>query len=216
MTERPVFVPIAVGTQLVQEIPVDFQWNRGMAISQKKKNVAALHAAAASKGLTPLLEVSSKSDHEVGRRLSAFSLKVTLNGIETTVESAFQGSKIFENGGPFSDLYSAPSRDARKDPRLQSSGRLLGFRVDKQDFPLSPTTAFYDWLYLNALTPHRAWLVRLQQFAGFTDIEFNPGRSLNCQARSCATFVALEKRGLLDKAMSSFNEFTDLLKASAI
>jgi Aldo/keto reductase family len=33
---------------------------------------------------------------------------------------------------------------------------------------------------------HREWLERLYRYAGFTDIEFNPSKSINCQARSCA------------------------------
>jgi hypothetical protein len=75
---------------------------------------------------------------------------------------------------------------------------------------------FYDWLYFKALFPHRVWLQRLQQCAGFTDIEFNPARWLNCQARSCATFISLQKRDLLDQAMSSFESFRSLMQASAI
>jgi hypothetical protein len=101
------------------------------------------------------------------------------------LECAFQGSKIFERGGPYTDLYAADVRDAKRDPRLHSSGRLVGFNFENLCFPLEPKTAFYDWLYLNALLPHRDWLTRLRRFVGFTDIEFNPARSINCQARSC-------------------------------
>jgi len=70
---------------------------------------------------------------------------------------------------------------------------------------------FYDWLYLNAIFPHREWLKRLHQYAGFTDIEFNPGRSINCQARSCALFVTLMKKDILECALGSPESFIDLL-----
>ena len=216
MAERLIFVPIEKGSRLVDEIPLAFTWNPGMAPSQKKKNVAALHKTAATKGLTPLLEISSKSDDEVGQRLSAFSLSIEINGKKTTIESAYQGSKIFEHGGPYYELYGADSRTAKKDSRLRESGRLIGFRFQGRDYPLSPTTAFYDWLYVNALYPHREWLKRLHAYAGFTDIEFNPERSLNCQARSFATFIALEKRGLLKKTIQSFDTFRSLLQGAAI
>jgi hypothetical protein len=69
--------------------------------------------------------------------------------------------------------------------------------------PVEPRTTFYDWLYINAIYPHREWLVRLNRYAGFTDIEFNPERSVNCQARSCALFVSLMAKGLLDTAVES-------------
>ena len=187
-----------------------------MAPSQKKKNVVALHEAAKKRGLTPLLEISSKSEREVGRKLSAFSLELDIGDAQITIESAFQGSKVFERGGPYTDLFLASSRDAKGDSRLRESGNLIGFHYLGRDFPLSPTTAFYDWLYLNALYPHRDWLKRVQKCIGFTDIEFNPERSLNCQARSFATFVALEKRGKLDLAMKSFENFKGLLETAAV
>lgn len=216
MAERPVFVPATEGARLVHEVMVSFKWHAGMAPSQKKKNVAALHSAAAIRGITPLLEISSKSDLELGRRLSAFSLKLKTDLGETTIESAFQGSKVFERGGPFTDLYRASSRDAKRDPRLAESGHLVGFRFDGTDFPLSPSTVFYDWLYLIALWPHREWLKRLASYAGFTDIEFNPSRSINCQARSCAAFVALERRGTLDDAVASFESYRARLQMANI
>lgn len=216
MAQRPVFLPAKEGSRLVDEVPITFDWNPGMAPSQKKKNVIALHEAAEKEGLSPLLEISSKSEREVGRKLSAFSLEIDVGETRTTIECAFQGSKVFERGGPYSDLFLASSRDAKKDPRLKESGRLIGFHYLGQDFPLSPTTAFYDWLYLNALYPHRGWLKRVQKCVGFTDIEFNPDRSLNCQARSFATFVALEKRNALDAAMTSFHNFKSLLEVAAV
>jgi hypothetical protein len=216
MAERPVFVPAITGTQLVQEVPIRFSWHAGLAPSQKKKNVFELHHAAEVRGLTPLLEISSKSEREVGQKLSAFYLKLETEGKQTTVECVFQGSKVFEHGGPYTDLYFKDSREAKRDQRLKTSGRLIGFEFEGKRFPTSPTTAFYDWLYFRALYPHREWLTRLQQCAGFTDIEFNPERSLNCQARSCAMFVALQKRNLLDKAMSSFDNFRTLLQSAGL
>jgi len=216
MAKRPVFMPLNQGPALVDEVPVEFSWNPGMAAVQKKKNVIALHGRAAERGMTPLLEISSKSEREVGRKLSAFHLKMHVDGRETTLECVFQGSKVFEHGGPYTDLYWVDSRDAKRDPRLRDSGNLTSFRFDGREFPLSPPTAFYDWLYLRALFPHREWLKRLDQCAGFTDIEFNPERSINCQARSCATFVALEHRGKLDVAVSSFSDFRSILSATSV
>lgn len=214
MAERPVFVPSTKGSRLVIEVPIEFPWHAGMAPSQKKKNVLELHQAARSRGLLKLLEVSSKSEVEIGRRLSAFHQKVLVKGRLFPLESVFQSSKEFDLGGPYLDLLDADPRDAKKDSRLKESGKLRKFSFNGKDFPLSPPTVFYDWLYFSAIFPEREWLRRLEQLDGFTDIEFNPARSVNCQARSCALFVSLEKRGLLDEAMSSFASFLSIQKAA--
>lgn len=187
-----------------------FTWHPGMAPIQKQRNVIALHEAAASRGMHHLLEISSKSDREIGRRLSAFHQKLCRAGRVINLESVYQASKVFKDGGPYLDLLEVSPREAKRDPRLRESGPLIRFEMGGQSFPLTPPTVFYDWLYANALFPEREWLRRLAKLDGFTDIEFNPERSLNCQARSCATFVALEERGLLDDAMSSFESFRHL------
>ena len=211
MASRPEFVPRPSGAHLTDDPLIDFAWNSGFAPSQKRKNVIALHSAAAQRGLAPLLEVSSKSQSEFGLSLSAFTLKFSADGIPTTVESAYQGSKVFERGGPYVDLYALEPRDARKDERLKNSGRLVAFQFEHKDYPLSPATAFYDWLYMNALYRVPSLRTELPAFAGFTDIEFNPDRQLNCQARSCATFVSLIWRGEVDDSIESFEHFRGLL-----
>lgn len=216
MAERPVFIPHKSGSIFVETVLVDFVWHPGMAPSQKRKNVVELHKAASERGMKPLLETSSKSPREAGRRLSAFHLAFELGDTVSTVESVFQGSKVFENGGPYLDLYDLPSREAKLDERLQTSGKLVAFEFDGRRYPLSPPTAFYDWLYIRALYPHRKWLERLSGYRGFTDIEFNPARSINCQARACAVFVALAARGYLELAVSSFDELVEVESAAGL
>ena len=210
MAERPVFVPSPDVPGFVEVVSLSIPWSSGFALVQKQKNIAALHAAAAD--LSPILEVSTKSNEKLGRHLSAFHLKIRAAEREMPVESAFQGSKVFERGGPFIDLYGVDARTAKRDLRLQESGRLIAFDFDGFRFPLEPRTVFYDWLYVNAIFKHREWLKsRLPQYAGFTDIEFNPARSINCQARSCALFVALMSKELLDVAVRAPQAFIELM-----
>jgi len=178
-----------------------------MAPSQKKKNIAALHKNAAENGFQNLLEVSSKSERQIGRALSAFALTLDVGGEKTTIECAFQASKVFEHGGPYTDLLLSTSKEAKSDPRLRSSGRLLGFELDGERYPLFPPSIFYDWLYINALHRHIEWHSELLQSSGFTDIEFNPAKSINCQARSVAAFVALAKREEVGNSLDSFSIF---------
>lgn len=209
MASRPVFIPSANGPLLVSEPAVEFEWAPGMALSQARKRVHALHAAAAKKlELRRVLEISSKSLDGLGVSLSAFNLRISCpDGVVTTVECAYQSAKRFELGGPFRDLRTGSASDARGDSRLRSSGRLVGFSDPAGDWGLKPDTAFYDWLYLTALqqSPHLS--DQLLEFDGFTDIAFNPEKSLSCQARSAALFVALTRRGTLRTAMSGKEAF---------
>jgi len=69
--------------------------------------------------------------------------------------------------------------------------------------------------YINAIYPHREWLQRLHRYAAFSDIEFNPERSVNCQARSCALFVSLMTKSVLDVAVESPQAFIATLVAHA-
>jgi len=158
-------------------------------------------------GINKVLEVSSKSREKLGVALSAFNLSFTTVKYNRTlsVECAYQGSKVFENGGPYIDIFGMTSRKARKDERL--SGRLTGFRFFDTDWGLDPQTAFYDWLYINALKKQPSVTEQLLSYSAFTDIEFNPKRSINCQAYSVALFISLYQRNLLKEATSSKDAF---------
>lgn len=212
MASRPVFIAKGDPAHLVSELSFEFPWNSGFAPTQKKKNVAALHEAAAKRGMSPLLEVSTKSDHKLGQRLSAFNLKIKTEIGEISVESAYQGSKVFKNGGPYNDIYKIDSWAAKKDQRIKESGPIIEFNYFGQRWPTVPKTAFYDWLYLSALEPHQEFLTKhLFKFEGFTDIEFNPERSINCQARTCALLVSLLKMGVLNDALRSQSDFIAMI-----
>ena len=217
MAKRPIFIPFTEGCRLVREVTVEFGWNPGYAPVQKKKNISALHEEAAMKGYAPLLEVSTKSDDEIGRRLSAFNMTVELDdGSRIPLECAFQGSKVFEKGGAYTDLYQRTGREAKTDDRLRSSGGVTGFRFERIEFPSEPKTAFYDWLYVRSLASlEEDVLGELDRFAGFTDIEFNPESSINCQARSCALFVALCRKGLLEAAITSPARFIETVSSDS-
>src|SRR6266545_2909145 len=106
MTQRPVFVPDIDGPPYVQEVWLEFQWFPGFARSQARKSIASLQEAARQRSLAPVLEVSSKSEDPLGVSLSAFNLTLRIGGSRRmSVESAYQGSKVFEKGGPFHELY---------------------------------------------------------------------------------------------------------------
>jgi hypothetical protein len=207
MARRPIFRPVLSGHPFVEEVVVDFDWYPGFAKSQAQKSIASLHEAARGRGLSPVLEISSKSDAPLGEALSAFNLKFQHQGRTMSVEGAFQGSKVFEHGGPFHDLYCRTSRDAKADERIRSSGQLVGFNLFGDEWPTEPLTCFYDWLYISAVIQHPEAAREVTQFSAFTDIAFNPEKSFSCQARSAALFVALSKQGLLARATQSKAEY---------
>lgn len=209
MANRPVFIPRLSSLQLVEEVSVEFKWHAGMAASQKQKSVDELHhSARAALGLAGILEVSTKSKESLGRALSAFNLEMQgCEGGQISVEVTYQASKVFEMGGPFIDLLDRNSYEAKSDERLKNSGQLLHFSNRGDFWPLQPPTAFYDWLYISALVSNTALSNAVKEWDAFTDIEFNPKRSLNCQARSVALFCSLNKRGLLVDALKSPDGF---------
>lgn len=201
MAQRPIFIPHLNGSLLVRTISVTFDWFPGLSVSQKQRSIESLHAAARQlPGVDNVLEVSSKSKERLGNALSAFNLTLP-NSVQPgglSVECAFQGSKVFEQGGPYSDIYGMSSREAKRDNRLRTSGRLTGFRFLGLDWPLEPQTAFYDWLYISALGQDAVLTERLADYSAFTDIEFNPEKSINCQAYAVALYVSLRRRGILE------------------
>lgn len=219
MAARPLFIPSTNGDTLVRTTHVEFQWFPGLAASQKQKSVDSLHSIARQlSGVRSVLEVSSKSRDPLGIALSAFNLSITTVKLGRTfsVECAFQGSKVFEQGGPYLDIFGKTSREAKKDERLRSSGRLTGFSFFGVAWGLEPQTAFYDWLYINALKKKPDLAEQALNYSAFTDIEFNPERSINCQAYSLALFISLHQRGLLDKATSSKEDFLRVVCSAAI
>lgn len=208
LATRPLFAPALDGKDLVRRVDLSFTWHAGLAVTQKQKSIKSLHEAAGIKGFSNVLEISSKSENPLGVQLSAFNLRLRLaTSRQVSVENAYQAGKCFEKGGPFLDLLGKSAREAKQDPRLTASGNLLAFELNGERWPLIPVTAFYDWLYLSALRQSPALSEQLVAFNGFTDIEFNPERSLNCQAASAALFVSLVRRGELDATMGSREAF---------
>lgn len=180
MAERPAFF-IRQG-KVVSEV-YSFEWFSGFAVSQKQKSIASLHNAIikADKSAKPL-EISTKSKETIGIKLSAFNLKLN----NYTLENVFQSAKVFERGGPYLDLLDVLPKEAKRDERLRNSGSLRAFRYQNEDFPLIPKTVFYDFIYITAIK--KSFLTdeinAISNYNYFTDIEFNPAKSLNTQART--------------------------------
>lgn len=212
MAKRPIFITTDTQPYYAEKL-IEFQFHSGFADVQKKKSVKSLHEAFLHEfPSSNIIEISSRSEDEIGIKLSAFNLMIERkNENKFSVEAAFQSSKVFENGGPYKDILKKTSREAKKDVRLKNSGRLLYFEYFGRKFELTPNTYFYNWLYINALSMHQELTEKLKSYDAFTDIEFNPDKSINCQARAVALYVSLEKRGLLWKALQTKETFLEVV-----
>jgi len=176
MANRPVYVPLNQ-PPFYREVTVEFVYNAGFAVCQKRKNIEAIHNVFLQQfPHSEILEISSKSLQPLGVSLSAFSLmkQIPSLGHAVPVESAYHGAKKFAQGGPYTDLYHVLPREAKRDARLNTSGPMCAFRFEGVDYPLEPKHAFYNWLYIQALRENRALAEQVLAYDAFTDIEFSP------------------------------------------
>lgn len=195
----------------VELVAVEFQYFNGFSLAQKQRCIDSLHASFLD--MQPdarILEVSSKGRNPLGNNLSAFNLMTDSPKGRISVECAFQGSKVFEHGGPYVDLLEIDSRTAKKDARLRESGSLIGFKFDGVDYPTEPKDLFYCWLYANAAVQNIELLEQAREFDAFTDIEFNPARQVNCQAKALAIAVGLLRAGMLERALEGLEAYRTL------
>lgn len=204
ITKRLCFI-VGDDTSAYREKVVEFTWYMGMNWRMRQKSSHAMRdSIRISHPDAKILEVSTKSgNYALGVALSAFNLR--LNDIP--VENIFQSSKVFNDGGPYTDLLNIPPKDAKKDPRLQTADgirKLISFNLHGKNFPTEPKSFFYDYLYISALDQNHTLREEIMNYTIFTDIEFNQKipysknqGPFNCQARACAIYVWLKSKGLL-------------------
>lgn len=222
MAKRIVFTPNfnSDRSDLYFEHLVEFEWIPGLAISQQQKSVKNLHAAAKTHlHLENILEVSTRSTEDLGRKLSAFNLELTLDEFKVSVEEIYQASKVFEGGGPYVDLIGSGALNAKRDPRIKESGNLIGFQFKNASFPLADSPNFYDWLYVSALAENEELHAAINSFQAFTDIAFNQstvkpkeGKSFNSQARSISIWCTMSKQGNVLRFVHNIDELSEVKK----
>ena len=196
MATRPFFMPGQDKEELVRTNSVEFTWFSGFAKSQKQKSILSFHESISRDfKLDKILEISTKSENKLGIQLSAFNLRIKFKDKEYFLESVFQGSKIFTDQGPNEDIYEKSSIDAKKDERIKRSD-LKEFSFFGEIFSLE--FDFYSWLYFVALNQNKKLKTGILNYEAFTDIEFNPEKSFNCQAYSAALYSSMVKNKILD------------------
>ena len=196
MASRPFFIPNNNKDELVKTELVEFKWFSGFAKVQKQKSISSFHENISKQfKYNKILEISTKSEDKLGVKLSAFNLKINFKDNEYFLESLFQGSKVFLNEGPYEDIYKKESIDAKKDERIKRSD-LKEFSFFGEKFTLE--FDFYSWLYFLALKQNKKLTGEILHYQAFTDIEFNPEKSLNCQAYSAALYSSMITNNILN------------------
>lgn len=214
MAKRPVFY-VNDNNQWVKE-NVLFEWFPGFAKSQALKSVQSLQDAFRDQHPeAKVLEVSSVSPEEWGQAASAFNLTWTNeSGKKYTVEQMFQAGKVFEKNGSQRKLLDVPSNEAKaRIKKLNKVDRLVRFQLFKDSYGLEPKTYFYNWLYLRTLHKEENQEIanEVLKYDAFTDIYFNPKKSINCQAEACSIYVALSRQGRLDEVLNGRETFKDIV-----
>lgn len=223
MAKRPVYRALWHGpssasekkfSNPVETTMINFRYSLGFDDVTKARNVESLHEAYAEEfssshqalGVPKILEISSYSPSVLGKNLSAFHLTFPMkDGRFYPVENIFQTAKVFKGmDKPFNtpELLNGFPSYTKKTIRQLGKGRPLErFELNGVKYPLNPPTFFYDWVYINALNAHPEYHKDIMKYDAFTDIAFNPDKSVNCQAEALALFVSLSKSNLLDKAL---------------
>ena len=203
----------AVGTdKAFEERIVEFEYIKGMAFSQKQKNVLSFHKSISEQFPgSRIIEISTKSQTPIGVNLSAFNLK--LDGYP--LECVFQSSKVFEGNVQFENLLFEDPKTAKQYIRENVTLPLIGFRYKNEFFETLPRTLFYDYIYISALLQSNIDVSNIANYDIFTDIEFNEKKAYNCQARACAIYAYMLRKGKVEYYMSSRERFKELYTAPA-
>ena len=201
----------AVGEDVAfEERIVEFEYIKGMAFSQKQKNVLSFHTSIQK--MFPnsrIIEISTKSQSQLGVQLSAFNLR--LDGYP--LECVFQSSKLFEGNIQLNHLLFEEPKAAKQYIHNNVSLHLIGFKYKDELFDLIPRTMFYDYIYISALIQSDIDASDIANYDIFTDIEFNEKKAYNCQARACAIYAHMLRHGSVEYYMSSKERFKELYSA---
>lgn len=182
---------------------IEFKWEPGMSVAQKRRSCANLHSALSSKlGLKNPLDISSASTTPLGVKLSAFNLM--WNG--KSVECWYQGSKVYSVAGHMKKLYDVDSMTAKKSMKNANLGSLIGFRLIDTDYPMNPRTVFYDYLYLQGLLQSE-YKDNVLEYDVFTDIQAVTDIDA-CQARTVCIYKLLIEQNNLS-VLGSFDTFKE-------
>lgn len=175
MAIRPIYISTMDLENPFIKKDVEFTWIKGNTYKQKCLRRDSLKDGISKNyDINKWLEISTKSDKDIGKKLSALNLKLKTLNKEFTVEDAYQKAKIIKDG------------------------EITGFKFGSTYFDANPYGMYYDYIYMLALYQNKDLYEQIKDYRIFTDIEFNPNRSLNTQARAVAIFNTLYNNEYLE------------------
>ena len=156
-----------------------------------------------------VLEISRGSPQSLGASLSAFNLRMDLDGARCAVESVFLASQVFPGGtGPFPKLCSQDACDVALFVGEEAGARpVVAFELGGERWNAESRTAFFFNLYLKALRDNPGLADRLMEYGAFTDTGSSPENRIASPAAAAALYVSLRRRNMLEWAMLSRENF---------
>lgn len=213
MAKRIYFIAKPSYRGLIVEKNIQYEHFRGESQKQKNRSIHAMHhAIKAMESGGKILDVSKNSNEPLGRELSSVNLIYEGKSGAYPVMNIFQSAKIFDGGGPFTDLLLENPRVSSKDKRLKDSGRLLGFHFEGEPYSLTPRHYFFDWIYVNALYQKKKLHEVVTAYDMITDVDYNMNSMFASSARACAYFISLYHADLLEEALETRESFQRIYK----
>lgn len=198
----------------VVERVYNFEWSMGLAVSQLRKSIRSLHNEIRNSGYDKVIEVSTKSEDEVGRKLSPFNLMVNIEGEILPVESVYHGSKVFNDNGNMVRIseceYMKPCKIKQfiRETIGVRNLKLVEFNIKgKKRFDLSSKGMCFDYIHILGASQNEELGNEIMKYDCFTDLMFKRENGIGCQARSCAMYKYLRTSGLVDRFLEKPYEF---------
>lgn len=188
----------------------EFDFYSGFSYKQKLESIKSFHTEIHKKyPKYDILEVSTKSEVDLGRDLSAFNLKFpSSDNNKLPIEIVFQSSKVFEKGSSPNEIIKKSPKEVKKIMSALDLGNLIKFKKDGIEYPTEPKTIFYDWLYVQSLLYFNKKVKNpILKYNIFTDINFNPKKSTNCQAFSVAVGIVFIKNNIPYEDIIKFENY---------
>lgn len=140
-----------------------------------------------------VLECSSQGD----TRFSAFYARVTMWGVERSIEEHYQLCKRFRT--PFHTIAPRTVKEAkgRKPSHIELNGK---------EYPVSMLTPFYKLLWLRYFDLNPDLVAYASQFDGFSDMF--KGRALNCQANVIHQYIKVGRESVWQDCLPLWNQFS--------
>lgn len=195
----------------IQKGEIEFQWEPGMALSQRKKSGANMCMQIEYHAGLRTLDISRASQSDLGVKLSAFNLMYTGEVLGDaykmkTVECIYQGSKVFKNKGSMKYLYNVTSMEAKQViKKIHDVDVLVGFEFDNRIRVEEATSVFYDYLYVTALFENYHSKLDLSMYDAYADVMLGKG-IVACQARAVCIYKLLQQTNKLD-VVYNWDEF---------